>query len=320
MRYAVISDVHANFEALQAVDQAVQRLRREKADVQYWFLGDLLGYGPDPIDCIKWMRYKAKIRQRWIPGNHDEEVVRLGEKGGPIIVPAVPTTNDFARRSWALHAAALLDLANEDQYQWFSEEVFAAIEPIDDTNEERRSMVVEEYPNLVLIFVHGAMEPRFRRSTYLRPEKIDLELNLEHAWDKYGSSHKTVCLIHGHTHFPLFAKYDSQTRKARFQQISFGQPLGLDEGCFAINPGSLGVPRDGDPRAAYAVLDPEVPSITFHRVMYDVLKTVGKLEVSGYPQEIIDLLLEANGGIDLAEYRAFYDVPDWNLRRVVNPQ
>lgn len=313
MRYALISDVHANLEALAAVSDAVQRLRRERP-VQYWFLGDLLGYGPDPIECIRWLRYTARIQERWIAGNHDEEIVARGLCDEIAPSPLNGNTNHHAQRSWDLQIAALRDLVNESYWSWFQDQVLASTERVNNGVEERRSLVVEQCGNTILVFVHGEMQPRFRRSTYLRPDKLDLELNLEMAWQAHGGEDKTVCLMHGHTHMPLLARYEPATRSATCQTIRFGEPIALRAGCYAINPGSVGFPRDGDPRAAFAVLDPEGDEVTFHRVMYDVSKTVGKLERLGYPDRVIELLLSANGGVDLANYRAFYQAPDINDR------
>jgi diadenosine tetraphosphatase ApaH/serine/threonine PP2A family protein phosphatase len=92
----------------------------------------------------------------------------------------------------------------------------------------------------------------------------------------------------------------------------------LGEGCHAICPGSVGQPRDGDPRAAFAVLDVEQHTITFHRVMYDVTATIEKM--GEYPQSLADMLLTANGRVNLALYRGVYQVPDLTHLKVQRPR
>ena len=78
MRYAIITDIHANFHALQAVHEDVLALRASDPvnPINYWFLGDLIGYGPDPISCIRWLKSTSRVAERWVPGNHDEWLVR----------------------------------------------------------------------------------------------------------------------------------------------------------------------------------------------------------------------------------------------------
>lgn len=98
---------------------------------------------------------------------------------------------------------------------------------------------------------------------------------------------KTAHCCHGHTHVP--AVFRSDGRIARHVDLPLGRPLALD-GRYLINPGSVGQPRDGDPRAAYAVLDTHGGSITFRRATYDVATTQRRIRSRGLPDLLADRL------------------------------
>lgn len=309
MRYAIVSDIHANFAALQAVDQIVQRIRLESS-IHYWFLGDVLGYGPDPMECLRWLRYRAQIGERWVPGNHDVEVCRLATS-----VPHVGATNsnEAAQQSWKRHLELLQLPENESWWEWWRSEIKRAVD------DEVRSMVVEEHGSLIAVFVHASIVSSTRRTQYLRPwaqHRTLLQIEMQQLWELYGGKGRTVCFFHGHTHFPVLAQLEVQGVNLVFHSIPYGQAIMLGEGCFAINPGSVGQPRDGDPRAAFALLDADDPSVTFQRVMYDVNTTVRALEAGGYPSKLVNLVSTANGGADLAYYREVYQAPRLHILQV----
>lgn len=315
MYYAIISDIHANFAALQAVDQQVQRLRLQLRPIplRYWFLGDILGYGPHPLECLEWLRFHSKVGERWIPGNHDVEVVRLATSNRQ----GETNSSAQAQQSWKVHLDLLQRPDNTTWWEWIQTEIERA------TSEEARSMVVEEHGSLTAVFVHASVPSGARRTQYLYPwtyYRTLMQNDMTRLWEQYGGTGRTVCLLHGHTHYPVLAQLATSESGITFHPIRYGQPLTLGEGCYAINPGSVGQPRDGDPRAAFALLNVTEPSITFHRTMYDVNATVRALEMGGYLSSLVELVTTADGGADLAYYRSVYLAPRLQVLEVLHDE
>lgn len=307
MRYVLVSDIHANYSALQVVHNLVKQWRAQDGEeYRYWFLGDILGRGPDPIECLKWMRFQANLDARWLPGNHDEAVLRLGDGARE------ERAQEHEQRVWHKHWDILQQLEHREYLQWFQNEFGAAIE------NHARSLAVDWFEEITGVFVHGRVDRLDkhavgRRTDYYYPWKSDpgrffLIADLKLLWREFGGVGKTVLLVHGHTHYPVFGELRGDD--VRFYPIQYGKPISLSEGCLAINPGSVGQPKDGDPRAAFAVLDTIARTITYHRVMYDLHHTVHKMEQENYPEFLIETLLNANGREQLAFYRTVYRAPD----------
>ena len=125
--------------------------------------------------------------------------------------------------------------------------------------------------------VHGS--PRDPAWEYL----VSVEAALE-CFDLFGDQ---VCLV-GHTHIPcIFHKTD---QGADLVQTSLEYPIPLDERKLIINPGSVGQPRDGDPRASYVIYDSDAGSLEFRRVKYDVVATQQKIRKAGLPQYLAERL------------------------------
>lgn len=289
MIYVIVSDIHANYAALQAVLNKVSELRVQDSDIRYWFLGDLLGYGPseDAIECVRWLRHTSGIyppdevgrTRRWVPGNHDEWIVK---QQGPARPEAIVTL---------LHQRTFLGNQYHGDWAWFKREVREAIA------EEQGTLLSDGDQNLMLVFTHAAVVSR--RIQYLRPwNKFDLmaafgELNYR---DKPLSS-RTTCLIHGHTHLAVVIKV--KDKSVTPLSIQYGKPIALQAGNYIINPGSVGHPRDGDPRASFAILNTDVPAVTFYRVPYPVKPVVNRLLAQGNTyagnKEAITYILSRNG-------------------------
>jgi len=309
MRYAVVSDIHANAEALKAVEADVQELRKSE-EVLYWCLGDLVGYGPDPIFCLNWLRYRARLGQRWVAGNHDEWLIREVKVG------------DEAYASLSCHRDLLLAPEHSGLWNWFETELTAALVR-DETGRELRSWAVELWGGLSLSFVHASTQALLRRGTYLFPWKrhaLDVEFEELHA--RFGEaiasgSLYTVCLSCGHTHFPMLVTWQPDQGLA-LQPITYGRRIPLGPGWVAFNPGSVGQPRDGDPRAAYALVDLEASTVEFRRVAYDVQAAVDRLHQEGYPDTLADRLMSADGREELQLFAGVYRRPA-DLEPVVAP-
>lgn len=233
MRYAVVSDIHANIEAFEAVLSAAGR---RSPDV-YVCLGDIVGYGPDPNECVARVR---SLGAAAVAGNHDYGAVGR------------------------VDTAAFSPLARE-AIEWTARVL---------TEEQRAFLAAlpERLDFPAFLAVHGS--PRDPVEEYI--------LNLPTALAVFAESEFRVCLV-GHTHIPgLFVR--EQNGHVRAQDLRPGKPVRLAPASrYIVNAGSVGQPRDGDPRAAYLIFDAAVRSVTLHRVAYPVAATQAKIEARGLP-------------------------------------
>lgn len=240
MRYLVISDIHANLEALEAV--------LEDAQGQYtevWCLGDLVGYGPDPNECVERVR---ELPVACVAGNHD----------------------------WAALGKLPLDDFNPDA-RVASRWTQVALDASSRT-------YLEALPETLVIgdkvtLVHGS--PRHPIWEYV--------ISIPIALENFAYFETPWCLI-GHSHIPVIFRYIVEDEHKDCEAIipPFNQPISLPPGeRFIINPGSVGQPRDGDPRASYMLIDPDEGTIEYRRVSYPVDKTQAKMEELGLPPRLI---------------------------------
>jgi predicted phosphodiesterase len=236
MRYLVISDIHANLEALDAVLEAAG-----SGFSRVLLLGDLVGYGADPNAVVE--RVRAMPSAVVIRGNHDK--VAAG-------VESVEGFNHMARLAIAWTAGTLT--ADNRSYL-----AGLAEGPID----------IDDHVEIC----HGTP---FDEDVYVFD---DLD-----ALRSIRTSTRPVCLF-GHTHVPAAFRLTGD----ELQLI--GPPRGEhfrvalnDEGRYLVNCGSVGQPRDGDPRAAYGVLDSDEHTLIVHRIEYDLKTAQSKIVAAGLPE------------------------------------
>lgn len=238
MRYLVISDIHSNLPALQAV-----LFNAPDVDA-IWCLGDVVGYGPNPNGCIERIEEYSHV---CIVGNHD----------------------------WGVLGRADLFIFNQDAREalfWTQGELspenrqFLAQTP--------KTMTIEDY-----LLVHGS--PREPLWEYL--------LDVQRAKQSFLAIDSQVVFV-GHTHLPLIFEWVEASQEARLLLPSFDEPLKLDGRRLIVNPGSVGQPRDGDPRAAYGILDTEARTFEFRRVDYPIEITQARMRARGLPERLIDRL------------------------------
>lgn len=241
MRVAVLSDIHSNLPALDAV------LADAGAVDAIWQLGDVVGYGPDPDGVVERL---AEVGAVGVRGNHDAAAI-----GGPEI-------------------------------EWFNPEARAAIEWTRDTmaaaTRERLAALPETLVLDPVTLVHGSPRDPLREYVTSLASARD---NLALLSTRYG--------LHGHTHVPVAFADDGE-------YIAVVEPhhdtvLDLDERPILLNPGSVGQPRDGDPRAAYLVLDlpdggTDRPTATWRRVAYDIVAVQDAMRAVGLPRRLVDRL------------------------------
>jgi diadenosine tetraphosphatase ApaH/serine/threonine PP2A family protein phosphatase len=231
MRVAVISDVHANYHALEAVLEEIDFARVDAV----WCLGDTVGYGPRPNECCDVVKDRAG---HCLVGNHD--LVVLGEL-------SVSDFNDEAAEA-AIWTTGVL--TPESRAFLASLKPFGEVEGVD-------------------LFHASARDPVWE---YILTEEAALAtLELSAA----------PLVLVGHSHVALAITADDG--RVGGGPAPGGSKVTLD-GRRLLNPGSVGQPRDGDPRAAWMLLDLEERFAEFRRVPYSIERTQAEMRERGLPQ------------------------------------
>lgn len=240
MRYAVLSDVHGNWEALAAVLRDAAGHRPDA----YVCLGDIVGYGPNPNECAARVR---SLGGSVLAGNHD--LAAVGALDPETFTP--------------LARAAI---------EWTAREL---------TEETRRwlAMLPLRFESPAFLAVHGS--PRDPVEEYI----VDLPTALA-VFSTYAF---TLCLV-GHSHVPGAFILEGDGAVAS-RALPPGEPVRLTRtGRYILNVGSVGQPRDGDPRAAYLVLNTASQTATLHRIRYAVAITQRKMVQQGLPAPLAERL------------------------------
>lgn len=236
-RYAVISDVHSNMEALEAV---LRDIKRRGLD-EVIFLGDAVGYGPDPNECMGLLKEKCRIL---LGGNHDAA------------------------------ASGLIGL------DFFNEYAKAAIVWTREVLTDEGIGFLKALPAVKGIKKHNML---LAHSTPKEPEAWHY---LHTLWDAEINFHyfeQRICFI-GHSHVPFIIE-----RLPSGEMVTYRDRAELGESeRYIINAGSVGQPRDRDPRACYALISGKAVDIV--RVEYNIEKTQRKMRENGLPLPLIDRL------------------------------
>jgi len=109
------------------------------------------------------------------------------------------------------------------------------------------------------------------------------------AYQNFEHFSTTFCLV-GHTHVPVYFELDEERQQCEAILPPLPEPTHLGSKRAIINPGSVGQPRDGDPRASYALLDTDEMTWSFHRVAYPIETTQEHMRAAGLPRQLIDRL------------------------------
>lgn len=264
MRILILSDIHGNLVALESVLSAAAG----RYDA-IWCLGDIVGYGPRPNECVALMREQAAL---CVMGNHD-----LAALGHPAI--DVENFNPHARQ-------AVL---------WTRETLTA----------ESRAFLTQLPDTPVLPPGHDTLlvthaSPREPVWEYVLTPNV--------AWENFAVVDQEICLV-GHTHKPAIYRWrlyhevdlehsdavdDSElVAEVSSLQAPVGAQVQLDtsaEQRVILNPGSVGQPRDNDARAAWAILDLEQMRWQYERTPYAIELTQSQMNAVGLPRRLIDRL------------------------------
>ena len=238
MKYAIFSDIHSNLEALETAVSCVKGRGIQKIAV----LGDTVGYGANPNECLEWVVQNADVR---LMGNHEKGVIDPGIR------------------------------------DWFNDYAREALVWTDEVLDEKFRKSIAGLPFMRLekgaTFVHSSPD---------RPEEFKYLLSYEDAQSSFRSMEGDICFV-GHTHVPC--SICANARRAEYLRPGI---LKLAAGeRYILNPGSVGQPRDRDPRLAFGIFDDSEQTFEIVRLDYDNRKAADKIRKAGLPQYLADRLL-----------------------------
>jgi len=239
VRYAVLSDIHGNLEALEAV--LADAAPRTDALL---CLGDLVGYGADPVACVEIVAERA---QSITCGNHEHGV------------------------------AGLLAL------DWFNPHARAAAEWTRERLDDDHRTYLAGLPLVTVVgdatLVHASPD---------RPDEWEYLVTAQDGFDAFSAFATRLCFV-GHSHLVSAWSLGSTGPEHLPGPID----LALERGRrYIVNVGSVGQPRDHDPRAAWALWDVEARRVMLRRVSYDIGATQAKIRAAGLPRFLADRLAD----------------------------
>jgi diadenosine tetraphosphatase ApaH/serine/threonine PP2A family protein phosphatase len=243
MRVAILTDIHSNMPALEAVLVAIDDAGLERR----WCLGDVVGYGAQPDECA---RIVAESCELSLVGNHDLAV-----------------TGEIDTDVFSASAAAAVEWTREN----------AARETIDFL----KRLKPENSDHEVGLYHASPRDPVW-----------EYVLAVDQARECMEEQSARVSFI-GHSHVALWfsdGPGSGRVGDAGGGQAERGLELDVSAKRWLLNPGSVGQPRDGDPRAAWLELDTEAWKVRYHRVSYDIDRAAEAIREAGLPELLADRL------------------------------
>ena len=270
MRYAILSDIHANLEALNVVMDKCREVGAEK----YICLGDIVGYNANPHECLEIIRSLDLVGT--VKGNHDEYVSNNDE--------VMEGFNPHARQAVLWTKAQL----SEEERSWLA---------------KLPMKMTIRGANITI--VHATLDT---------PEAWGYVFDVHHAADNFNYQFTQLCFC-GHSHVPIaFCKKPVTVQSGKPIEELTDWAFKRSEGLFATNPdvadnitldlqprwkylvniGSVGQPRNRDPRVSFAVYDSEYRRLTRYRLPYDIGKAQAKIREAGLPERLAVRLANGN--------------------------
>lgn len=232
MKYAIISDIHSNLEAFERVLLEIDRIGADRIVC----LGDIVGYGADPNECLEIVRERQVA---CIMGNHDMVACGISD----------PSNFNPAARQAALWTKSELTRENRD---------FLSRLP--------NRLEIEDF-----LVVHGAISDPDSYIFGSSEALFEFELMTD----------ERICFF-GHTHVKIYYVYsDGKVRCFRDDEVTISA-----DNFYLVNPGSVGQPRDGDPRASFLIYGYDEGAIKFVRVEYDVTTAQDKILARGLDKRL----------------------------------
>lgn len=238
MKVAILSDIHANLEALESCEEFIKK----NSDIEFTaILGDIVGYGADPVLCIDKAKELGDVN---IIGNHDAAVIGTAD-------------------------ITYFNMAARDAILWTREQLnddycaFLKALPYSVSKDE-------------LLYTHSSPN---------NPIEWKYIFNWFDALDDFHTFDETVCFV-GHSHVPgIFEESETVAHDAGPVQLGPGKQ-------YIVNVGSVGQPRDGDPRSSIAVMDTTSLMLEIIRLEYDVESARKKIIETGMPEYLGNRLLK----------------------------
>jgi predicted phosphodiesterase len=347
MKIAVLSDIHSNSYALERVLNHAQ----QRGVDRFWLLGDIVGYGPHPIECMRWFKDNYH-RIDWVMGNHDAMLwawtlrKQIKQKAG----------NDKQIRQ--VNALAFKELAEVEGISERKEQTTRINDAIPalllnkktlETNLEMDQFWQSAFsrghygPKKSLTdhveywIVHGSRRDGRQIGEYIYPWsshllKLELQSLLLIYQKELGNANtfiariqrlfrailptsqkKPICQWHGHSHVPYVLTLDEPVVNGNWRPVcaESEHPYQLGKVITLACPGSVGQPRNGDTRASYAVLDTTTREMMFYRVVYDYKKTARDMNRLGYSHNLIERLVTAKYPSDLPPTKDWAECMDF---------
>jgi predicted phosphodiesterase len=236
MKIAILSDIHSNLEALETAFEYI-----DKEDIsKVYCLGDIVGYGPNPNECIEIIRERCDVV---LMGNHDYAALGLAN---------IEYFNDYAKAS-----------------------VFWTISSLEQDNLDYLHDLPFSYKGDNFLLVHASPST---------PPHWHYVLSHDVAMMEMRHFEQNICYI-GHSHVPIIYSKNGAYRNSPIKIETKSQK-------YIINVGSIGQPRDGDPKLCFAVLDTENNQFEYIRLDYRVNRTYEKIIKSGLPVFLAERLLK----------------------------
>jgi len=246
MTYAILSDVHANLEALSAVLEDLERHPIKKV----YFLGDAVGYGADPVACLKLIEEISDVQ---IAGNHDFMAATISASentGRKEVSPIRWTGSRLNIRTKEKLVGLNLDVEDHLTHSFHGSPVRPDEWHYIITSKDAERGFAENKAKLIFV----------------------------------GHSHVPSCFIETE-HKRFFGGETRKVKALKPDMVSFKKPYR-----YIINVGSVGQPRDNNSRAAYGIYDPDANTFTLYRVKYDIEKAAKKIRAAGLPDEMAERL------------------------------
>lgn len=237
MKYAILSDIHANLDAFEVV---LEHTRQQKC-THYVCLGDVVGYGPNPAECLEIIR---GLNCPTVIGNHDEYCATNQQLTGfnPMAADGIKWTREQL---------------SDEQKQWL-----------------RALKYVRQVESFTI--VHATLDLPERWAYVFDKLAAGASLNYQH----------TAGCFNGHTHIPIaFIRGERGIQGGMYSKIK----IEIARKYF-INCGSIGQPRDHNPKAAYVTFDLFENLIELHRLDYDYKQTQKKIRAAGLPESLAQRL------------------------------
>jgi predicted phosphodiesterase len=300
MRVALLSDIHANLIALEAVlddIRATCQVASQRIDA-YWFLGDVVGYGPQPRQCLQRLEDLLSETEPWLAGNHDLGLVHCLRNN--MSCKSDDTPDDLRDLIGNMGSADALqiqawELAGYEDQSWYQRMAAAPTWSAPWPGVVIAHGTVIEGPDS-MVNVNG-------EASYLR-DSIQANSAFRNI-DRYLGADVARLLVVGHTHVPtLMQSADrnlnnswNETRSPKNGDVTERSEVvielaELDGQRIVLCPGSIGQPRDHDARASYVILtfDHAHLDISFRRVPYNIASVQDLMLDSGYPKFLADRL------------------------------